>query len=57
MAQVSKAARIDVHSHFISPAYKQALEQTGHSKPDGMPAIPVSGIESSVLFQKTTQIL
>jgi predicted TIM-barrel fold metal-dependent hydrolase len=33
-------SRIDVHSHFLPPFYRDALVQTGHSKPDGMPAIP-----------------
>ncbi|KAF2702861.1 hypothetical protein K504DRAFT_393654 [Pleomassaria siparia CBS 279.74] len=32
--------RIDVHSHFLPPDYSQALASNGHSKPDGMPAIP-----------------
>ncbi|KAF2798856.1 hypothetical protein K505DRAFT_321576 [Melanomma pulvis-pyrius CBS 109.77] len=32
--------RVDVHSHFLPPIYSQALSETGHSKPDGMPAIP-----------------
>ncbi|KAF2646555.1 amidohydrolase 2 [Massarina eburnea CBS 473.64] len=32
--------RIDVHSHFLPPFYRTALENTGNSYPDGMPAIP-----------------
>lgn len=32
--------RIDVHSHFLPPFYSRALAENGHSKPDGMPAIP-----------------
>ncbi|KAF1954202.1 amidohydrolase 2 [Byssothecium circinans] len=32
--------RIDVHSHFLPPFYRKALESTGNSNPDGMPAIP-----------------
>lgn len=45
--------RIDVHSHFLPPAYAAALEDTGHSKPDGMPAIPVSIRGSESLPQVT----
>jgi len=33
--------KIDVHAHFLPDFYRQALVETGHSKPDGMPAIPV----------------
>jgi hypothetical protein len=33
--------RIDVHSHFLPPFYREELEKTGHHKPDGMPGIPV----------------
>ncbi|KAF2816563.1 amidohydrolase 2 [Mytilinidion resinicola] len=32
--------RIDVHSHFLPPEYCDELRKNGHSKPDGMPAIP-----------------
>jgi predicted TIM-barrel fold metal-dependent hydrolase len=32
--------RIDVHSHFLPPEYREELRKNGHSKPDGMPAIP-----------------
>ncbi|TKA63116.1 hypothetical protein B0A49_09031 [Cryomyces minteri] len=32
--------RIDTHSHFVPPLYRSASEQTGHGKPDGMPAVP-----------------
>ncbi|PVH91357.1 amidohydrolase 2 [Periconia macrospinosa] len=32
--------RIDVHSHFLPPFYRDALVATNNSKPDGMPAIP-----------------
>lgn len=33
--------RIDVHSHAITPKYREFLLQTGHQNPDGMPGIPV----------------
>jgi predicted TIM-barrel fold metal-dependent hydrolase len=32
--------RIDVHSHFLPPFYRDALASTGHTHPDGMPGIP-----------------
>ncbi|KAK4888473.1 hypothetical protein LTR27_012638 [Elasticomyces elasticus] len=32
--------RIDVHSHYLPPAYQEACRANGHSKPDGMPALP-----------------
>ena len=34
-------ARIDVHAHFVPPAWRAACEAHGHSRPDGMPGIPV----------------
>jgi 6-methylsalicylate decarboxylase len=37
---MSPAQKIDVHSHFVPPKYRQACEENGHSHPDGMPAIP-----------------
>ncbi|KAK1069491.1 hypothetical protein LTR74_004816 [Friedmanniomyces endolithicus] len=32
--------KIDVHSHFLPPAYQKACHENGHSRPDGMPALP-----------------
>ncbi|RFU27212.1 hypothetical protein B7463_g9123, partial [Scytalidium lignicola] len=32
--------RIDTLAHFLPPFYRQACEETGHGRPDGMPAIP-----------------
>lgn len=34
--------RIDVHAHFLPPSYRQACSDAGHSKPDGMPGLPVN---------------
>lgn len=31
---------VDVHSHFIPDVYRSAAVAAGHSKPDGMPALP-----------------
>ena len=33
-------SRIDVHFHYLPDFYRQALADSGHSRPDGMPAIP-----------------
>jgi hypothetical protein len=33
--------RIDVHCHAVPPGYHQYAVDNGHSKPDGMPALPV----------------
>jgi hypothetical protein len=33
--------KVDVHSHFLPPFYRQAGLDNGHGKPDGMPALPV----------------
>ncbi len=32
--------RIDVHAHYLPDFYRQALNENGHSQPDGMPRIP-----------------
>ena len=32
--------RIDVHAHFVPEFYREALVNAGHSKPDGIAAIP-----------------
>jgi predicted TIM-barrel fold metal-dependent hydrolase len=39
-------SRIDVHSHFLPPFYREALAQNGHTHPDGMPAIPEWSLEA-----------
>lgn len=43
MSQINFAEldRIDVHSHAITPKYREYLLQTGHDHPDGWPYIPV----------------
>ena len=37
---MAPARKIDVHSHFVPPRYRKALEENGHKNPDGMPGIP-----------------
>ncbi len=34
-------SRIDTHSHFVPPFWRDASVQYGFAKPDGMPGIPV----------------
>ncbi|KAF2753881.1 amidohydrolase 2 [Pseudovirgaria hyperparasitica] len=36
----SFSPKIDTHSHYIPPGYREALEQNGHTHPDGMPGVP-----------------
>ncbi|KAL6717505.1 hypothetical protein ACLMJK_005420 [Lecanora helva] len=43
-------AKIDVHAHFISPGYREALLKYGHDKPDGMPYIPAWSAESHLKY-------
>ena len=37
----AKVERVDVHTHAITPKYREFLVQTGHRNPDGWPEIPV----------------
>lgn len=32
--------KIDVHSHYLPPAYRKACQENGHANPDGMPHLP-----------------
>ncbi|EMC93697.1 hypothetical protein BAUCODRAFT_251053 [Baudoinia panamericana UAMH 10762] len=32
--------KIDVHCHYLTPAYRQACIENGHANPDGMPYLP-----------------
>ena len=43
-----KARRIDVHAHFVPDFYRQAAEDAGFGKPDGMPGIPNWSLESAL---------
>jgi len=44
--------KIDVHSHFLPPFYRKACLETGHGKPDGMPALPVCPSSNLFLLAK-----
>lgn len=35
-------SKIDTHSHFVPPFWREESEKHGYGMPDGMPAIPVS---------------
>lgn len=37
--------RIDTHSHFVPPFWREESVKYGYSKPDGMPGIPVSSTD------------
>jgi len=37
---VTAPGKLDVHAHYLPETYRQALERSGHTQPDGMPAIP-----------------
>ncbi|KAF2685052.1 amidohydrolase 2 [Lentithecium fluviatile CBS 122367] len=48
--------RIDIHSHFLPPFYHDALVQTGHSHPDGMPTIPPWSIEAHLKMMESANV-
>jgi hypothetical protein len=31
---------VDVHAHFLSPRYREALQRAGIDHPDGFPFVP-----------------
>lgn len=48
--------RIDVHSHFLPPFYTAALQETGHSRPDGMPGIPPWSVAAHLDMMETANV-
>ncbi|KAF9889213.1 hypothetical protein FE257_007526 [Aspergillus nanangensis] len=48
--------RIDVHSHFVPPFWREASVSAGYGKPDGMPAIPEWSLETHLDFMKQANI-
>lgn len=53
IAAVSKhkaAGAVDVHAHYVTPTYRQALIAAGQGRPDGMPAIPDWSAEQALRF-------
>ncbi|VUC21505.1 unnamed protein product [Clonostachys rosea] len=49
-------SRIDLHSHFIPPSYREALVKYGYGQPDGMPYIPAWSEESHLSIMKDANI-
>ncbi|MEU6340947.1 amidohydrolase family protein [Streptomyces sp. NPDC046977] len=47
---------IDVHAHYITPSYRRALVAAGHTRPDGMPAIPEWSPESALALMDATGV-
>jgi predicted TIM-barrel fold metal-dependent hydrolase len=48
--------RIDVHTHYIPEVYREAALAAGHSKPDGMPAMPRWSADENIRFMDERQI-
>ena len=48
--------RIDVHSHYLPPFYRDALLANGHEKVDGMPAIPEWSLEGHLKIMESAHI-
>ncbi|MFI5754991.1 amidohydrolase family protein [Streptomyces sp. NPDC051569] len=40
MTDISLSRAIDVHSHFLTPSYQEALREAGLGQADGIPAVP-----------------
>ena len=53
---MSLPPRIDVHSHFLPPFYRDALASNGHSHPDGMPAIPSWSPSDHLSMMRTANV-
>ncbi|KAF2177458.1 amidohydrolase 2 [Zopfia rhizophila CBS 207.26] len=49
-------SRIDVHSHFLPPDYRDALANNGHEKLDGMPAIPQWSLETHLDMMSSANV-
>lgn len=40
--------KLDVHAHYLPAPYRELLEHSGHTRPDGMPQIPEWSAEAHV---------
>ncbi|MFF5158523.1 amidohydrolase family protein [Streptomyces sp. NPDC000348] len=47
---------VDVHAHYITPAYRQALIDAGQEQPDGMPGIPDWNAAEALRFMDAAHI-
>jgi len=45
---VQSARRIDVHAHYVPDFYRQAAQDSGFGKPDGMPGIPAWSLDRAL---------
>ncbi|WP_446041641.1 amidohydrolase family protein [Streptomyces sp. SID1121] len=50
------SAKVDVHSHYLTPTYRQALIDSGNSRPDGMSSIPDWSPEGALRLMTTTGV-
>jgi predicted TIM-barrel fold metal-dependent hydrolase len=48
MGSVIRSPAVDVHCHFLSPAYRDALAAAGIDRPDGFPHVPAWEIDSAL---------
>jgi predicted TIM-barrel fold metal-dependent hydrolase len=48
MPGVTVAGKLDVHAHYLPEPYRELLERSGHTQPDGMPQIPVWSADDHV---------
>ncbi|KAE9376329.1 amidohydrolase 2 [Stipitochalara longipes BDJ] len=53
---MADGSKIDVHSHFLPSFYRKACLETGHGKPDGMPALPEWSEDTHLEFMRDTSI-
>ncbi|MFJ6087865.1 amidohydrolase family protein [Streptomyces sp. NPDC092369] len=52
----SFAQAIDVHAHYITPTYRQALLDAGAGQPDGMPEIPAWSADKALQLMGSSGI-
>lgn len=55
-AQTEDLTRIDVHSHFVPPFWREASIEYGYGQPDGMPVIPAWTEEDHVRWMQSANI-
>ncbi|KIW17069.1 hypothetical protein PV08_04260 [Exophiala spinifera] len=53
---MSRYVKIDCHSHYLPPGYRDACAENGHKNPDGMPAIPPWSPEAHLDMMKAVNI-
>ncbi|KAL2432851.1 Decarboxylase macB [Exophiala dermatitidis] len=53
---MSPYPKIDCHSHYLPPGYREALAEHGHKQPDGIPAIPPWSEEGHLEMMQTINV-